>query len=257
MENFIELINIVNKLRDPENGCPWDLKQTSKSLVPNMIEELYEVVEAIENNDSDHLKEELGDLLLHITMQVRIANEQGQFTYAEVLQSISEKLIRRHPHIFGDTEMTDAATVKLNWERLKKKEKEKKDRSIIDGIPMSMPALIIAWRMQEKAASAGFDWSEPEPVFDKIREETEELVEAVKLKDKDDIEDEIGDLLFSVVNLSRKLNIDSEFALKKSIAKFEKRFKLLEKHYKENNLDIYEASLEQMDEVWEKIKKRQ
>ncbi len=257
MENFIELINIVNKLRDPENGCPWDLKQTSKSLVPNMIEELYEVVEAIENNDAEHLKEELGDLLLHITMQVRIANEQGQFTYAEVLQSISEKLIRRHPHIFGDTEMTDAAEVKLNWERLKKKEKEKKDRSIIDGIPMSMPALIIAWRMQEKAASAGFDWNEPEPVFDKIREETEELEEAVKLKDKDDIEDEIGDLLFSVVNLSRKLNIDSEFALKKSIAKFEKRFKLLEKHYKENNLDIYEASLEQMDEVWEKIKKRQ
>ena len=257
MENFLELIDIVDKLRDPENGCPWDLKQTSKSLVPNMIEELYEVVEAIENNDPDHLKEELGDLLLHITMQVRIANEQGQFTYAEVLQSISEKLVRRHPHIFGDSEITDAAEVKLNWERLKKKEKEKKDRSIIDGIPKSMPALIIAWRMQEKASSAGFDWNEPEPVFDKIREETEELKEAVRNNSPEEIEEEIGDLLFSVVNLSRKLNIDSEFALKKSIAKFEYRFKLLEQYYKENNLDIYSASLEQMDEVWEKIKKRQ
>ncbi len=194
MKEFDELIEVVARLRDPENGCPWDLKQTSRSLVPNFIEELYEAIEAIEHDDQKHLCEELGDIMLHVVMQIRLAEEAGYFTAAEVLTSICTKLIRRHPHIFGDTEATDAYEVKMNWERLKRLEKEKKDRSAIDGIPHSMPGLIVAQRMQEKAASVGFDWGDAKPVFDKMREEFDEFEEAWESEPQERIEEEIGDI---------------------------------------------------------------
>ncbi len=256
MKEFDELIQVVARLRDPENGCPWDLKQTSRSLVPNFIEELYEAIEAIEHDDQPHLCEELGDIMLHVVMQIRIAEENGDFTGADVLNRICKKLIIRHPHIFSDAKATDADEVKMNWERLKRREKEKRDRSAIDGIPHSMPGLIVAQRMQEKAASVGFDWPSPEPVFEKMKEEFAEFEEAWENEPQERIEDEIGDILFTVVNLARKLHIDSEAALRGAIRKFENRFRQVEKEFANAGLDMHEQTLEQLDEVWEAVKRK-
>jgi tetrapyrrole methylase family protein / MazG family protein len=252
---FDELREIVKKLRDPEKGCPWDVKQTHRSLVPNFIEELYEAIEAIENEDMEHLAEELGDLMLHIMMQTSIAEEENKFQLEEVLNKINSKLIRRHPHIFAGTAAVDAEGVKMNWERIKQEEKKAHRKSIIDGIPRSMPALIIAQRMQEKAASAGFDWQEIEPVFAKMEEEIEELKSALEDNNCDQIEAEIGDIIFTVVNLSRKLGFDAETCLKRTIKKFEQRFKKIEKYHKANNHNIHESDLEKLDEIWEMAKK--
>lgn len=251
MKAFEKLMQIVSDLRDENNGCPWDRKQTPKSLVPNFIEELYEVIEAIEDEDDEALREELGDLMLHLVFQVQIAQEQGKFGMEDVLDAINNKLVRRHPHIFGDERVDTADKVKLNWELIKKK--EKKDRkSVLDGIPRSMPALIQAWRLQEKAASVGFDWQELPPVCDKIQEEHTELMEALKSGVKADIEEELGDLIFSIVNLARKLDIDAEVALKATNRKFYDRFQYIEAQYKDT--DINEADLDELDTHWKKAK---
>lgn len=250
MKAFEKLMQIVSDLRDETNGCPWDRKQTPKSLVPNFIEELYEVIEAIEDEDDEAMREELGDLMLHLVFQVQIAQEQGKFGMEDVLDAINNKLVRRHPHIFGDERVDTADKVKLNWELIKKK--EKKDRkSVLDGIPRSMPALIQAWRLQEKAASVGFDWQEL-PVCDKIQEEHTELMEALKSGVKADIEEELGDLIFSIVNLARKLDIDAEAALKATNRKFYNRFQYIEAQYKDT--DINEADLDELDTHWKKAK---
>ncbi|MCB5233962.1 MAG: nucleoside triphosphate pyrophosphohydrolase [Candidatus Cloacimonetes bacterium] len=251
MKAFEKLMQIVSDLRDETNGCPWDRKQTPKSLVPNFIEELYEVIEAIEDEDDEAMREELGDLMLHLVFQVQIAQEQGKFGMEDVLDAINNKLVRRHPHIFGDERVDTADKVKLNWELIKKK--EKKDRkSVLDGIPRSMPALIQAWRLQEKAASVGFDWQELPPVCDKIQEEHTELMEALKSGVKADIEEELGDLIFSIVNLARKLDIDAEAALKATNRKFYNRFQYIEAQYKDT--DINEADLDELDTHWKKAK---
>ena len=251
MKAFEKLMQIVSDLRDETNGCPWDRKQTPKSLVPNFIEELYEVIEAIEDEDDEAMREELGDLMLHLVFQVQIAQEQGKFGMEDVLDAINNKLVRRHPHIFGDERVDTAEAVKLNWELIKKK--EKKDRkSVLDGIPRSMPALIQAWRLQEKAASVGFDWQELPPVCDKIQEEHTELMEALKSGVKADIEEELGDLIFSIVNLARKLDIDAEVALKATNRKFYDRFQYIEAQYKDT--DINEADLDELDSHWKKAK---
>ncbi len=251
MKAFEKLMQIVSDLRDETNGCPWDRKQTPKSLVPNFIEELYEVIEAIEDEDDEAMREELGDLMLHLVFQVQIAQEQGKFGMEDVLDAINNKLVRRHPHIFGDERVDTAEAVKLNWELIKKK--EKKDRkSVLDGIPRSMPALIQAWRLQEKAASVGFDWQELPPVCDKIQEEHTELMEALKSGVKADIEEELGDLIFSIVNLARKLDIDAEVALKATNRKFYDRFQYIEAQYKDT--DINEADLDELDTHWKKAK---
>ncbi len=255
MKEFDRLVEIIAKLRDPSDGCPWDLKQTHKSLVSGFIEELYETVEAIEDSNPKALQEELGDLMLHILLQSRIAEENREFTIVDALTGISDKLIRRHPHIFGDTEETDAGQVKVNWERIKKEEKKRERESILDGTPLSMPALLVAHRVQEKAASTGFDWDSVEPIFDKINEEQEEIKEAVELGEQDKIEEEIGDLIFSAVNLARKLNVDSESALRVTINKFIRRFKQVEKIYSENGDKMYESTLEELDETWEQVKR--
>ncbi|MFO8145537.1 MAG: nucleoside triphosphate pyrophosphohydrolase [Candidatus Syntrophosphaera sp.] len=254
MKEFQELVDIVARLRDPVSGCPWDVKQTPKSLIPNFIEELYEAVEAIEDEDSDSLREELGDLMLHIVMQARIAEEEGLFGIRDILRGIAAKLVRRHPHVFEDFEVMDADTVKLNWERLKKKEKTWR-KSVLEGIPRSLPALIEAQRSQEKAASVGFDWPDTVPVLAKLDEEEEELHAALESGDKDLISEELGDMLFTLVNLARKLHIDAEGALKRTTRKFHKRFHYIEEHYRQNKEDINEASLEELDSVWDLAKK--
>ncbi|MBN2830316.1 MAG: nucleoside triphosphate pyrophosphohydrolase [Candidatus Cloacimonetes bacterium] len=255
MKEFDRLVEIIAQLRDPIEGCPWDLKQTPKSLVPNFIEELYEAIEAIEENDPDSLKEELGDLMLHILMQCRIAEENEEFTVRDSLEGISGKLIKRHPHIFSDAVETDANSVRMNWERMKQVEKKEERQSILDGTPLSMPALIVSHRLQEKAASIGFDWGSIEPIYAKIEEETQEIKEACLTGDMEKIEGEVGDLLFSVVNLARKLNVDSETALRVTINKFIRRFKQVEKSYENNGKMMYDATLEELDEVWEQVKR--
>lgn len=251
MKEFDKLIEVIEKLRDKENGCPWDLKQTHDSLIPNFIEELYESVEAIENKDYKHLSEELGDLMLHIVMQVQIAREENKFKMKDVLTQINDKLIRRHPHIFGDGHATDAEGVKMNWERIKLEEKKQYRTSAIDGIPQKMPALIVAQRMQEKAASVGFDWPDVTPAVDKLEEEVKEFQEAYENKDIEEMQNELGDIIFSIVNIARKSGFDTESALRRTIKKFERRFKKVEKHFNSNGKNMLDASLEQLDEIWE------
>ncbi|MCF7857782.1 MAG: nucleoside triphosphate pyrophosphohydrolase [Candidatus Cloacimonetes bacterium] len=255
MKEFDRLVEVIAKLRDKENGCPWDLKQTHESLIPNFIEELYETIEAIESQNYDHLSEELGDLLLHIVMQVQIAEESERFKMNDVLSKINDKLIRRHPHIFGDGHAVDANGVKMNWERIKMKEKELSRTSAVDGIPRKMPALIVAQRMQEKAASVGFDWPEVSPAVAKLEEEVYEFKEAFENKDIEEMQNELGDLLFSIVNIARKSGFDTESALKRTINKFEKRFKKVEDYYQKSDETMLDASLEQLDEIWEITKK--
>lgn len=249
MKEFDRLVEIVEQLRHPETGCPWDIKQTSQSLIPNFIEELYECIEAIENEDYEHLSEELGDLMLHIVMQCNLAEDY--FSLEKMLRKINEKLIRRHPHVFGNKTEKSAEKVKLNWEKIKQVEKKKTRTSAIDGIPFSMPKLIVAQRMQEKAASVGFDWPSVEPVMEKLEEEKQEFEEAFLANNFEEMQNELGDLLFTIVNLARKLGFDAESALTRTIRKFERRFKEVEKHYKKKQKNMHNSNLEQLDEVWE------
>lgn len=255
MKEFDELIKIIARLRDQNGGCPWDLKQTHESLVPNFVEELYESIEAIENKNYGHLAEELGDLMLHIIMQAQIAKEAGEFSIQEVLNKINEKLIRRHPHVFADGYAIDANGVKMNWERIKFEEKKKSRQSAIDGIPRAMPALIVAQRMQEKAASVGFDWLDVKPAVDKLEEEIHEFIDAFQKKDMEDMQNELGDMLFSIVNIARKLGFDTESALRRTIDKFDSRFRKVEEYYRKSDKNMLDASLEQLDEIWEIAKK--
>ncbi|MCB5247148.1 MAG: nucleoside triphosphate pyrophosphohydrolase [Candidatus Cloacimonetes bacterium] len=254
MKEFQRLVDIIAQLREPVSGCPWDIKQTSQSLIPNFIEELYEAVEAIEDRDDAGLLEELGDLLLHIVFQAQIAAEERRFDIVDVLRKISEKLVRRHPHVFGQLDVKDADTVKLNWERLKKQEKKER-KSVLEGIPRSLPSLIYAQRTQEKAASVGFDWPDIAPILDKLEEERQELDEALASEDYLLIKEELGDMLFTLANLARKLHIDAESALKDTSRKFHRRFNYIEEHYRKNGDDIHEASLEELDAVWDLAKK--
>ncbi|TDF73409.1 nucleoside triphosphate pyrophosphohydrolase [Candidatus Syntrophosphaera thermopropionivorans] len=256
MKEFQKFVDIIAQLRDPVSGCPWDIKQTPQSLIPNMVEELYEVVEAIEDGDNVALMEELGDLLLHIVMQAQLASESGAFNIIDVLNHINDKLVRRHPHVFGELELKDADTVKKNWERLKKAEKQER-KSVLEGIPRALPALIYAQRMQEKAASVGFDWDDVPPILEKIDEETKELKSALETEDQTRIKEEVGDLLFTIVNLARKLHLDAESALKETARKFSKRFQYIEEQYRQNGENINEASLEELNSFWELSKKEE
>ena len=247
--NLEDLINLLKKLRAP-NGCEWDKQQTHDSLIPYLLEEVHEVIEAIEIKDYNLLKEELGDLLLHIVFQAELANEANQFNIYDSITNINNKLINRHPHIFSDN--NNIQWEAGNWET--QKQKEKKRNSILDGVPKSLPALTKAQRIQEKAASVGFDWKEINQVFNKLYEEIDELNIAIKENNQNDIEEELGDVLFSIVNLSRHLNINSEVSLDKSIIKFISRFKKLENHIKEKKLDFKKQSLSKLDKLWNEIK---
>lgn len=249
--NFDDLAELVALLR---KECPWDRRQTHDSIKDNLIEEAYEVVEAIDNRDPDELRKELGDLLLQVLFHSRMAAEAGSFTIADVIEEISDKLIRRHPHIFGGRKVGNEKEVAENWETIKLSEGK---NSILDGLPDRLPALIRASRMQEKASSIGFDWAEWELAFRKLDEEIAEWKEAIGSGNEEAYREEFGDLLFSIVNVGRLLNIDAEDALRKTNKKFENRFRHIEKRLRENNIAFRDATLEVMDRFWEEAKKEE
>ena len=248
---FEELVKIVSKLRSPD-GCPWDREQTNHTLIPYFIEEVYEVIESVDDRDWDLVKEELGDILLHIVFQASIAEDEKNFQIIDSLDNINKKLINRHPHVFGDAKAEAAFHAKQNWEAEKHKEKGRESR--LDGVPNSLPSLIRAQRLQQKASYAGFDWEKIEQVWGKVNEEIIELKEAEISGNNQHIEEEMGDLLFAIVNLSRHLNISSEDALRKTNQKFIRRFKKVEEGIKAKGKKLNEASLEEMDSIWNEAK---
>lgn len=248
-EKFIEFVNIVKRLRVE---CPWDKEQTHESLRRCLLEESYEVLEAIDNNDMTELRKELGDLMLQVVFHGIMGEETSSFDLVNVLEAETEKLISRHPHVFGDTKVSNSDEVKTNWEKLKQKEGR---ISVLDGVPKELPALFRAYRVQEKAAKVGFDWKDVKPVYDKILEEISELKENIeKSASQENIEDEFGDVLFSIVNYARFIKINPEDALRKTIEKFIFRFQKIEDYARENNLVLDEMTLEEMDEVWVRVK---
>ncbi len=252
IEELHRLIQIVRKLRAPD-GCDWDNIQTSKSLIPYLLEETYEVIEAIEKEDSILLKEELGDLLLHVIFQSEIASENNLFQFSDSIRHVSNKLVDRHPHIFNNNK--DESYKKGNWEL--SKQSEKKRKYVLNGVPLDLPALTRARRIQEKAASVGFDWNNIDQIFDKIHEEIDELKGAIQARDDDNIFEEIGDTLFTIVNIARFLEYDPESALRSSIRKFEHRFNQIEDELKLNDKNFQDSSIEELDLIWDKIKKQE
>lgn len=233
--------------------CPWDAKQTNESLRPNTIEEVYELTQALLNDNADELKKELGDVLLHICFYSLIASEKGQFDIADVADALNSKLIFRHPHVFGDVNADSAHQVELNWEQLKLKEKGG-NRSVLAGVPAALPALVKAFRVQEKAANVGFDWHDRTDVWNKVREEASEVEEAVAGGSARDIEAEFGDLLFAVINAARLYGVNPENALERTNRKFISRFNHIEEAARQAGVKLTDMSLEQMDELWNKAK---
>jgi XTP/dITP diphosphohydrolase len=248
LKAFGRLLDIMDELREQ---CPWDRKQTMETLRPLTIEETYELGDAILDNDLEEVKKEIGDLMLHMVFYSRIGSEKNAFDVADVLNGICEKLIQRHPHIYGDVQVSGEEEVKSNWEKLKLKEGKK---SVLDGVPRSLPAVVKATRIQEKARGIGFDWEETHQVWDKCREEFAELEEAVEQKNQGEVEAEMGDLLFSVINLSRFLKVDAESSLERTNKKFIKRFRYLEEKVAEKGQLLSDLSLAEMDKYWEEAK---
>lgn len=248
LQAFDRLLTIMDELREQ---CPWDRKQTLESLRHLTIEEVYELGDAILEKDMQEIKNELGDVLLHLVFYAKIGSETNDFDIADVTNSICDKLISRHPHIYGDLEVADEEEVKKNWENLKLKEGKK---SVLEGVPASLPALVKASRIQEKVAGVGFDWEEPQQVFEKLKEELEELQDEVKMMDTDKMEAEFGDVLFSMINYARFLKINPENALERTNKKFIKRFQYLEGKAKEKNKSLSEMTLAEMDIFWNEAK---
>ncbi|MCF8464629.1 MAG: nucleoside triphosphate pyrophosphohydrolase [Flavobacteriales bacterium] len=250
LEQFERLLNIMDELREK---CPWDKKQTLESLRHLTIEETYELADAILDNDLEEIKKELGDILLHIVFYAKIGSEQNAFDMGDVAEGICEKLISRHPHIYGDVQVANEEEVKQNWEKLKLKEGK---TSVLEGVPRSLPAMVKATRIQDKARGVGFDWDNQEQVWDKVKEELGELKEEIdKGANHKDIENEFGDVLFSMINYARFINVDPEMALERTNKKFIKRFQYLESQSKKDGKDISEMTLVEMDEYWNAAKK--
>jgi tetrapyrrole methylase family protein/MazG family protein len=250
-DKFSQLVEIMSILRS-EKGCPWDREQTHQSLRQHLLEEAYEVIETIDEGQMEKLPEELGDLLLQVVFHAQMAAEKGLFGIAEVVDSINSKLIRRHPHVFGDVEINSAEEQIVHWEHTKLKKEGK--NSAIDGVPRELPALLRAYRIQNKAATVGFDWPAIAPVWEKLDEETGELKEAVASGKAEKIEDELGDMLFTLVNLSRFLKANPEDALRKTIEKFIRRFHQVEKEFARREQSLMTATLAEMDAVWDAVK---
>ena len=248
LKAFDRLLTIMDQLRAE---CPWDKKQTLQSLRHLTIEETYELGDAILDNDLNEVKKELGDVLLHIVFYAKIGSETGDFDIADVANGICEKLINRHPHIYGDVKVENEEDVKRNWESLKLKEGNK---SVLEGVPKSLPALVKANRIQDKVAGVGFDWEEPQQVFEKVQEELAELQVEVQKADQDKMESEFGDVLFSMINYARFLNVNPENALERTNKKFIKRFQYLEQKAKEHGKPIADMTLSEMDLYWEEAK---
>ena len=270
MYKLDDLLQLMARLRHPEHGCPWDLKQSYASIVPYTLEEAYEVADAIERGDFDHLPGELGDLLFQVVYYSQLAAEEGRFGFAEVVDGITAKLIRRHPHVFPDGDLYAApdaarleeAAVKQRWEELKAEERAAKAEapeqlSLLDDVPQALPALSRAAKLQKRAAQVGFDWPEALPVLDKVREELDEVLEAMSENDPQAIAEELGDLLFAVANLARHLKVEPEAALRAANGKFERRFRFIEQALREAGRPIENCSLDELDALWGEAKKQE
>ena len=276
-KNVARLVEIMEALRDPKTGCPWDIEQSFATIAPYTVEEAYEVSDAIERDDMVDLREELGDLLLQVVYHAQLAAEQGLFEFGDVVETITRKMVRRHPHVFGDAVARSARSAKGQWEKIKAEEKAERaalraklagDASLptgangadrprhLDEIPAAFPALTLALKVQKKAADTGFDWDRPEPILEKIDEELGEFAEAIAARDRDASEAELGDLLFSVVNLARFHEIDPELALRRCVRKFRDRFGFIEDHLETTNRSLHSASLDEMEALWVAAKRR-
>lgn len=255
-----DLLEIMAQLRDPETGCPWDIEQDFKSIAPYTIEEAYEVADAISRNDLAALKDELGDLLLQVVYHARMAEEENRFDFGDVTDAITAKMIRRHPHVFGDAVIEGSDAQTANWEAIKASERAEKQKpnalpSVLDDVPTALPAMKRAEKLQKRAARVGFDWPETAPVFDKIREEIGELeAELTAGSDSDRIEDELGDLLFAVVNLARKIKVEPGSALRQTNLKFEQRFRYIERMLAKERRAPQDASLDELEDLWQQAK---
>ena len=263
MNAIKELLLVMKKLRDPVDGCPWDRAQSISSIAPYTLEEAYEVVESIEDNDLEGLRDELGDLLFHIVFYAQMAEEQGDFSFKDVCEQVTAKLKRRHPHVFEEKRAIDEDTVRENWEQIKQRENQEKmakspglqSSTLLGSMGKSMPAMLRAEKLQKRAASVGFDWDQLEPVLDKVEEELAELKEEIKSRrSQQSVADEFGDLLFSCVNLGRHLDLQAEACLRQSNQKFTNRFNYLEDKLAEKGISLEEASIEQMEQLWQEAK---
>jgi nucleoside triphosphate diphosphatase len=268
MYQLPDLLHLMARLRDPQHGCPWDLQQDYASIVPHTLEEAYEVADAIESGDFEHLPGELGDLLFQVVYYSQLAREEGRFDFATVVDAITRKLVRRHPHVFPDGDLygspelprLDEAAIKRRWEEIKAEERAEKaaapeQLSLLDDVPSALPALSRAAKLQKRAAQVGFDWPEALPVVDKVREELDEVLEAMSENDPQAIAEELGDLLFVVVNLARHLKVDPENALRAANGKFERRFRFIEQALRDAGRPIENCVLEELDALWGEAKK--
>lgn len=257
MKNIQRLLNLAAQLRDPKTGCSWDKKQTFKSLSKYTLEEAYEVIDAVEREDMQELQSELGDLLFQVVFYAQIADEQALFDFDQVAGDVTDKLIRRHPHIFSDVKYASEQEQKKAWEAIKALERQYKfndEATILSGVAKNLPALVYSHKIQDRAAAHGFDWQTAEPVFDKVLEELDEVKEAWQSGDIKHTEEEIGDLLLVVVNLARHMNIDAEHALTKSTQKFTRRFEYMEQHLKMQNRTVKACDLDELEQLWQNAK---
>ncbi len=249
------LLAIMARLRGPD-GCPWDREQTPATLKPYILEEACEVLDALDEGDPDKLADELGDLLLQVVFQAQLASEAEQFDFHDVARAIADKLVRRHPHVFGDVRVESSGEVIRNWNSIKEAESDAPAQSVLDGVPQSLPSLQRARELQKKAARVGFDWPSPDPVHEKIREELDEFFDALEGGDSEASEEEFGDLLFSLVNLGRKLHLHPELALRRAATKFENRFRALERRVEASGRTLEGCSLEELDAEWNAVKQQ-
>lgn len=256
--DFYDLVKVMAELRKPDGGCPWDLEQNFKTIAPYTIEEAYEVADAIEKKDMENLREELGDLLFQPVYHSQMATELGIFDIHNVIHDVTEKMITRHPHVFGDQNATTAQDVNAIWDERKNAEKRQSNKSAIDNVPLALPALLRAQKLQKKAAKTGFEWTKAEQILDKLEEELGELREACKNKTLADKQDELGDVIFVIANLARLLDVNAEEALRQTNAKFERRFKGLETDLLNRGIALTDATLDQMQDAWndQKTKER-
>ncbi len=250
-KGFDDLVDIMARLRG-EEGCPWDRRQTKQSLKPFLIEETYEILEALDRGDDEGLREELGDLLFHITFTARIAQEEGSFDIYDVIHGVAEKMIHRHPHVFGESQVSGPHEVETAWSR--RKAEERPSRSLMDGLPRHLPALMRAYRLTQRASKVGFDWDNREQVWKKLEEELREFQEALHKGDEKTVRDEFGDILFTLVNLARFIGVDPEDALRRVTDKFAERFRYIERRLHEKGKSPHEVSLAEMDLLWEETK---